>query len=172
MGATIPGVARLLQPPSLSIRHRPRVVISSGACRPCKEIHVQKLLASGGLALSVALIAACMTTSPGLGDDAGNAALPTGISLLGSDEDDCGGALLVSEDGIDGEGDGPGDAFEVDPGENATFRLDGEDEEVAWACVDADGDSDEESMECPSGTTHVRVTRAASGGELLVECYG
>lgn len=133
---------------------------------------MQKLLVSGGLALSVALIAGCMTTSPGLGDDAGNAALPTGISLLDSDEDDCEGALLVSEDGIDGEGDGPGDAFQVDPGENGTFRLDGEDEEIEWACVEADGDSDEESMDCPSGTTHVRITRAASGGELLVECYG
>ena len=133
---------------------------------------MQKLLVSGGLALSVALIAGCMTTSPGLGDDAGNAALPTGISLLDSDEGECDGSLQVSEDGIDGEGDGPGDAFMVDAGENATFRLDGEDEEIEWACVEADGDADEEGMDCPSGATHVRITRAASGGELLVECYG
>ena len=133
---------------------------------------MQKLLVSCGLALWVALIAGCATTSQGLGDEAGNATLPSGVALLDSDEDDCDGTLQVSEAGIDGEGDGLGDAFLVDAGENATFELDGDDEEIEWACVGTDGDSDEESMECPDGATHVRITRATSGGELLVECYG
>lgn len=133
---------------------------------------MHNLLVSCGMALSVALIAGCMTTSPGLGEEAGNAALPDNASLLDSDEGECEGALQVSEAGIDGEGEALGDSFLVDAGENATFELDGEEAEIEWACVDEDGDSDEESMDCPSGATHVRITRATSGGELLVECYG
>ncbi|HEX2138992.1 MAG TPA: hypothetical protein VHG33_04690 [Woeseiaceae bacterium] len=133
---------------------------------------MQKLLVSCWAALAAALIAGCATTTPGLGDESGNATLPSGVTLLDSDEDECDGTLQVSEDGIDGEGDGMGDAFVVEAGENATFQLDGDDEEIEWACVDEDGDADEESMDCPSGATHVRVTRANSGGELLVECYG
>lgn len=133
---------------------------------------MQKLLVNCGMALSVVLIAGCVVTSPGLGEEAGNATLPSGVSLLGSDEDDCDGALQVSEDGIDGEGDGLDDSFVVEAGENATFRLDGDDEEIEWACIGEDGDTDEERTECPDGATHVRVTRAASGSELLVECYG
>jgi hypothetical protein len=133
---------------------------------------MHNLLVSCAMALSVALIAGCMTTSTGLGEEAGNAVLPDNASLLDSDEGECDGALQVSEAGIDGEGDGLGDAFSVDAGENAVFELDGEDEEIEWACVEEDGDSDEESMDCPSGATHVRITRATSGGELLVECYG
>lgn len=133
---------------------------------------MQKLLVSCWAALAAALIAGCATTTPGLGDEAGNAALPSGVTLLDSDEEECDGTLQVSEDGIDGEGEGVGDAFVVEAGENATFQLDGEDEEIEWACVDEDGDADEESMDCPNSATHVRITRATSGGELLVECYG
>lgn len=133
---------------------------------------MQKLLVSCAVALAVALIAGCATTTPGLGDDAGNAILPSGVTLLDSDEDECDGTLQVSEEGIDGEGEGLEDEFFVQAGENATFELDGADEEIDWACVDEDGDSDEESMECPDGASHVRITRATSGGELLIECYG
>ncbi|HET6630685.1 MAG TPA: hypothetical protein VFG91_12990 [Woeseiaceae bacterium] len=133
---------------------------------------MHNLLVSCGMALSVALIAGCMMTTPGLGEAAGNARLPDNASLLDSDEGECDGTLQVSEAGIDGEGEGPGDTFLVDAGENATFQLDGEDAEIEWACVEEDGDSDEESMDCPGGATHVRITRATTGGELLVECYG
>lgn len=133
---------------------------------------MQKLLVSCWVALAV-LIAGCATTTPGLGDEAGNATLPSGVTLLESDEDECDGALQVSEHGIDGEGDGLADGFFVDAGENATFELDGEDEEIEWACVSDDGEEAEvEITECPTGATHVRITRATSGGELLVECYG
>jgi hypothetical protein len=133
---------------------------------------MQKLLVTCGLALWMALIAGCATTNPGLGDEAGNATLPSGVTLLDSDDGECEGAVQVSEHGIDGEGEGLDDEFYVEAGENATFELDGDDEEIEWACVSDDGDFDEESMDCPSGATHVRITRASTGDELLVECYG
>lgn len=133
---------------------------------------MQKLLVSCGFALSVALLAGCATTSPGLGDEAGNARLRSGASLLESDESECDGTFQLSEAGIDGEGDGFQDSFLVEAGENATFALDGDDREIEWACVEAGGESDQDRMDCPDEATHVRITRAVSGGELLVECFG
>jgi hypothetical protein len=57
----------------------------------------------------------------------------------------------------------------VDPGQNATYRL--EDDDVKWACIDRN-DRDFDAFECPGRATHVRITRAVAGGALLVECYG
>lgn len=134
---------------------------------------MQKLLASCGLFLLASLLAGCAATTPGLGDEGGNATLPSGLTLLDSDEDECDGMVQIDEGMLDGEGDGLGGEFFVEEGENATFELEGDDEDIEWACVAEDGETAEvDSLSCPSGATHVRITRATSGGELLVECYG
>jgi hypothetical protein len=132
---------------------------------------MQKLLTSCGLLLSLSLFASCAATTPGLGDEAGSTRLPSGLTLLDSDEGECNGTVQVGDETIEGEGEGLQAEFFVEPGENATFELEGGYDEVEWACVG--GDSPEvETMRCPRGATHVRITRASAGGELLFECYG
>ena len=132
---------------------------------------MQKLLISCGLVVSLSLLAGCAATTPGLGDKAGSTSLPSGLRLLDSTESECDGTVQVGEEMIEGEGEGLQATFLVEPGENATFELEEGYDEIEWACVG--GDSPEvESMRCPSGATHVRITRATAGGELLFECYG
>lgn len=131
---------------------------------------MQKLLTGCGLLLSATLLAGCTVTTPGLGDEAGNRSLPSGLRLLDSDEAECDGSVQIAEETIEDEGEGLDDSFLVDSGENATFELE-DDEEIEWACVD-DESSEVESMRCPPGATHIRITRATAGGELLFECYG
>ena len=132
---------------------------------------MQKLLTSCGLLLALSLLAGCAATTPGLGDQAGTTSLPSGLTLLDSDEGECDGTVQVGGDTIEDDGDGLQAELFVDPGENATFELEEDYEEIEWACVG--GDSPEvDSMRCPRGATHVRITRAAAGGELLFECYG
>ena len=132
---------------------------------------MQKLLTSCGFLLALSLLTGCAATTPGLGDQAGNTSLPSGLTLLDSDEGECDATVQVGGDTIEDDGDGLQAELFVEPGENATFQLEDEYEEIEWACVG--GDSPEvESMRCPSGATHVRITRATDGGELLFECYG
>lgn len=132
---------------------------------------MQKLLTSFGLSLSLVLLAGCAATTPGLGSEAGNRSLPSGLTLMDSDEAECDGSVQIAEETIEDEGEGLDDSFLVEAGENATFELEGGYEEIEWACVEDDS-SDVESMRCPRDATHVRITRATDGGELLFECYG
>ena len=132
---------------------------------------MQKLLTSCGLLLALSLLASCAATTPGLGDQAGNRSLPSGLSLLDSDQAECDGSVQVAEEMIEDEGEGLDDSFLVEAGENATFEFEDDYEEIEWACVDDDS-SDVDSMRCPSSATHVRITRATDGGEILFECYG
>ena len=132
---------------------------------------MQKVLTVCGLLLSLSLLAGCATTAPGLGEEAGNRSLPSGLTLLDSDEAECDGAVQVGEEMIEDEGDGLDDSFLVEAGQNATFELEVGHDEIEWACVDDDG-SEVESLECPRDASHVRITRARDGGELLFECYG
>lgn len=132
---------------------------------------MQKLLAGFGLSLSVAFLAGCAATTAGLGEEAGNRSLPSGLTLLDSDEGDCDGAVQVGEEMIEDEGDGLDNSFLVEAGQNATFELESGHESIEWACIDDDS-SEVESMECPRDASHVRITRATDGGELLFECYG
>ena len=132
---------------------------------------MQKLLTLCGLMVALSLLASCAATTPGLGYEAGNRSLPSGVTLLDSDEAECDGAVQVGEEMIEDEGEGLDDAFLVEAGENATFELEDDFEEIEWACVDDDS-SEVESMRCPRDATHVRITRATDGGEMLFECYG
>lgn len=131
---------------------------------------MQKLLTSCGLLLSLSLLGACASTTSGLGDRAGNTSLPSGLALLDSDKGECDGTVQVGSETIANAG-GLQDELFVEPGENATFELEEGYDEVEWACVGA-GSPDVDSMRCPRGSTHVRMTRATTGGELLLECYG
>lgn len=134
---------------------------------------MQKLLASGAAALLVWVLGGCAVEpfTPGLGEESGSADL-SGLTLLESDEADCDGMVQVDSDPLEDDGDGLGGEFFVQAGQNTVFELDDDEEDMDWACVSEDGDSDVETLECPDGATHVRITRAGDGGEVLFECYG
>jgi hypothetical protein len=112
-----------------------------------------------------------MTTAPGLGEKAGNATLPSGLTLLDSDQEQCDGTVQIGQATFEDDGDGLQAEFFVEPGQNATFELEDGEEDIAWACTGG-GSPEVKRMSCPRGATHVRITRATSGGDLLVECYG
>jgi hypothetical protein len=104
-------------------------------------------------------------------DDDRTARLPTGITLLESDRAECDGSVTLDESIV-------ASARRADlvirPGANATFEIDAdndEDVEVEWTCV-GDSNTERNTSECPEDTSHVRVTRASTGDELLLECYG
>lgn len=132
---------------------------------------MRKLLTYCGLLVPLYLLAACAATTPGLGDEAGSTALPSGLTLLDSDESRCDGTVQVASEMIEDGDRGLRDQYFVEPGENATFALAERYDEVEWACV-GQGSPDVDSMRCPRGTSHVRITRATTGGEMLFECYG
>ena len=46
-----------------------------------------------------------------------------------------------------------------------------EDVEIGWTCV-GEAETDRNTAECPDETSHVRITRASTGNEFLLECYG
>jgi len=132
---------------------------------------MQKLLTGCAFLLSVSLLHGCMTTAPGLGEKAGNATLPSGLTLLDSDQEQCDGTVQIGQATFEDDGDGLQAEFFVEPGQNATFELEDGEEDIAWACTGG-GSPEVKRMSCPRGATHVRITRATSGGDLLVECYG
>ena len=132
---------------------------------------MRKLLRNCGLLMPVYLLAACAATAPGLGDEAGSTTLPSGLTLLDSDESSCDGTVQVASEMIEDGDRGLRDQYFVEPGENAAFELAERYDEIEWACV-GQGSPDVDSMRCPRGTSHVRITRATTGGELLFECYG
>lgn len=132
---------------------------------------MRRLLTVFGLSVSLSVLAGCAATAPGLGDEAGSTTLPSGLTLLDSDEASCDGTIQVADEMIDTRGDGLESSLYVEAGENATFELEEDYDELEWACVGS-GSADVDTMRCPEGTSYVRITRASTGGELLFECYG
>lgn len=129
-----------------------------------------RLLTTFMLAAAATLAVGCAPATGGLGTEAGPTSLPPGVALLESHESRCAGTVHISEDSV--ASDGLRGVFFVDPGQNATYRLLGN--EVQWACIGEDY-RDLSRMECPQGSTHVRVTRASEASEergMLFECYG
>ena len=86
--------------------------------------------------------------------------LPTGVTLLDSDEGQCDGALE-----IDGDPD-----LSIDEGEETVVAMD-DGEELEWECL-GEYDRDEGEFECPAGTSYVRVFRDEDDPEFTLECYG
>lgn len=115
----------------------------------------------------IVLLAGCASTS-GLGERAGGTRLPTGVTLLRSDQEQCSGVVQVYDEKGSNRKERP--ELVVRRGENATFVVKDEDE-LEWTCV-GESSTDSEDVNCPNDTSHVRVTRAATGGDLLFECYG
>jgi hypothetical protein len=104
-------------------------------------------------------------------NDARSARLPTGVTLLDSERENCAGAIAIDDRAIRNSGRAD---LVVQRGQNATFEViaDGRDDvEIEWTCVGAT-DTDRNSVECPEETSHVRITRATTGNEFLFECYG
>jgi hypothetical protein len=104
-------------------------------------------------------------------EDARTARLPTGVTLLESDRDECEGAVAIDERAIASS---RREDLVIQRGQNATFEVDfddDEDVEIDWTCVGA-ASADTNTAECPDETSHVRITRATTGDEFLLECYG
>lgn len=114
--------------------------------------------------------AGCATTTT-TDNDARAARLPTGVTLLESDRNECEGSIAVDERAIVGSRRAD---LVVQRGQNATFEVDYDgrgDVEIGWTCVGV-ASTDRNVAECPEDTTHVRITRATTGDEFLFECYG
>jgi hypothetical protein len=114
--------------------------------------------------------AGCVTTTT-TDRDARAARLPTGVTLLESDRNECAGAVAIDERLIAGAGRSD---LVIQRGQNATFEIDADDEddiEIEWTCVGA-ATADDDSVDCPDDTSHVRITRATTGDEFLLECFG
>jgi hypothetical protein len=117
----------------------------------------------------VAFGAGCVTT--GTDDNDGRSArLPTGVTLLDSDRDECAGSVAIDDSVI---ANAARSDLVIQQGQNATFQVDGdndEDIEIEWTCVGA-ADTDRNATACPDETSYVRITRGA-GDDFLLECFG
>jgi hypothetical protein len=108
----------------------------------------------------VATLVGCAASGPA---DRTGARLPEGVTLLDSEQESCDGALRV-QDGESGSRD-----IVVRAGQNASFRV--SQERIALTCV-GENSTDEDTVDCPRDTSHVRITRPAAGDDFLLECYG
>jgi hypothetical protein len=106
-------------------------------------------------------------TLASVGENADAARLPTGVTLLKSNDEKCAGTVQLDDESRSGRSGGP--ALLVREGENATLRVN--DDIAGWTCV-GDSSAQRESIECPQDTTHLRITRSAIGEDFLLECYG
>ena len=117
----------------------------------------------------VAFGAGCATTGTD-NNDGRSARLPTGITLLDSDRDQCAGSVAIDESVI---ANAARSDLVIQQGQNATFQVDGdndEDIEIEWTCVGT-ASTDRNAVVCPDETSYVRITRG-TGDDFLLECYG
>ena len=123
------------------------------------------------LAACAALTAGCALTTTTDDDEPRAARLPTGVTLLESDRNECEGSVAIDESVA---ASARRSDLVVQRGQNAVIEIDadaGEDVEIEWTCVGA-ADTERETVECPEETSHVRITRGATGDEFVLECYG
>jgi hypothetical protein len=136
-----------------------------------KETDMQMRPQSWLLIAGVAVFGSGCAVTTTSDDDARTARLPTGVTLLESDRNECEGAVAIDESAIANSRRAD---LVVQRGQNATFEVDADgdrDVEIDWTCVGV-ADADTNTAECPEETTHVRITRASTGDEFLLECYG
>ncbi len=122
------------------------------------------------LAAFAALAAGCAFSSNTSGSDPRTARLPTGVTLLDSNRNDCAGTVAIDESVVAGA---RREGLVVQRGENATFAVvaDADDDvQVKWTCVGT-ASTERETVNCPDETSYVRITRA-EGNDFLLECYG
>jgi hypothetical protein len=104
-------------------------------------------------------------------NDDRTAQLPTGVTLLESDRNECEGSVALDERVVASARRAD---LVVQRGSNATFEIDAdndEDVEIEWTCVGA-SDTERNTAECPEDTSHVRIMRASTGDDFVLECYG
>jgi hypothetical protein len=130
-----------------------------------KEIQMPRpLMYMAALAGTLQLMA-CSFANVGANSDA--ARLPTGVTLLESNEAECIGNIQIDQGSRVVRNQRA--LIVVRAGENATFPLD--DTMVRWTCV-AESSARSHTFECPRESSHVRVTRSSVEEDLLFECYG
>jgi hypothetical protein len=98
------------------------------------------------------LMAGCVVTAERDG-------LPTGVTLLGSEDGYCDGPIEIEAD----------PDLVVEGGESTTVAV--EDGEVDWQCLVGDT-PDEGEFDCPEGTDYVRISRDEGEAEFRLECFG
>jgi len=121
------------------------------------------------MAAFAVLAAGCATTSENE-QDARSARLPTGVTLLDSNREECGGSVAIDDSAIKSS---RREDLVIARGQNATFEVDADsDDDVAieWTCVGS-AKTERERIECPEDTSWVRISRA-TGDDFLFECYG
>jgi hypothetical protein len=121
------------------------------------------------LAAFTVLGAGCATTATD-DNDGQSVRLPTGVTLLDSDRNECAGAVAIDESAL---GSTRRSDLVIERGQNATFEVDADaddDVEIEWTCVGA-ADTDRDAIECPDETSYVRIARGADD-EFVLECYG
>jgi hypothetical protein len=107
--------------------------------------------ALAGLLLPL-FLAGCVVTSE-------RDTLPTGVTMLGSDAGYCDGPIEIDAD----------PDVTVDEGESITLAVD--DDEIDWQCLAGSPQAGGE-LECPDGTSYVRITRQEDEEEFTLECFG
>ncbi len=126
----------------------------------------------GWLCLTVfALLGAGCAATTTTDEDARSARLPTGVTLLDSDRNECEGSVAIDERSV---ASARRSDLVIQRGQNAVIEVeadDNDDVELDWTCVGA-ADTERNTLSCPDETSHVRVTRASTGDEFLLECYG
>ena len=126
---------------------------------------MHKLVVTCASLASVMLVSGCAVSRSG--SEVDDARLPTGVTLLESERDECRGVIEIDQDSVRGRSEG----LVVRQGQNATFEIGDDDEEIEWTCI-GESSSERETMECPDDSTHVRITRGSTGDDFVVECYG
>ena len=115
--------------------------------------------------------AGCATTATD--EDPRTARLPTGVTLLESDRNECAGSVAIDESAV---ASARRSDLVIARGQNAIIEIDDdvdadEEVEIEWTCVGA-ANTDRNTFECPEDTSHVRITRDSTDNEFLLECYG
>ncbi len=131
-----------------------------------QEYRMEKIVPCLVLAAGAAL-AGCAHNAAGLGEQAGTVQLPTGLTLLNSEKDQCAGNVQMDQSSVVA----PklsANLF-VQPGEHGSFKV--QDDNVKWACIQGNAPN-VHTLNCPDKTQYVRLTRSEEGGGLLFECFG
>lgn len=123
------------------------------------------------LAAAAVLATGCAATSE-TDADARPVRLPTGVTLLDSDRNQCDGSVAIDERAVTSA---RRSDLVVQRGQNAIIEVDADadddDVEIGWTCVGS-ASAARNTAECPEETSHVRITRESTGDDFLIECYG
>ncbi len=114
-----------------------------------------------------AVLSGCAHNAAGLGEQAGTTRLPTGLTLLDSQKDQCAGNVQIDQGSVAARK--PSRDLLVRPGEHGSFKVDSDD--LKWACIQGNAPN-VQTLSCPERTQYVRLTRSEQGGSLLFECFG